>query len=1215
MLGLTGSYLSKEFFDLAKSIGETRSKQEEDRIICNEIILLKSRFSEPNSSVKQIKEYLIRAIYIEMLGHDASFAYIHAVKLAHEKNILCKRTGYLACNLFLNKDHELMLLLINTIQKDLKSDNHLEIWAALNCVCKLLNNEMIPAIFPIITNLLNHKNELIRKKVCMLLHKMYLIDPSLIKEIDNYLKKLLCDVDPSVMGASLNLIHCIAKSDMTYCIKLVPYLVSILKQITENKLPRDYDYHRIPAPWIQIKILSIFRILGFSNKKLSEQMYEVLQKTMHRADFGINVGYAIIYECVKTITTIYPSHHLLELASLSISRFISSDNHNLKYVGVTGLALIVKINPMYASEHQLAVVDCLEDKDETLKMKTLDLLYQMTNPLNVQVIVDKLLFYMNNSLDIHFKHDLACKIIQLIERYTPDDVWFLNKINSVFLSVGELLDENYSYSLIKLLKDSSICLDSDSGDEIIRNEINNENNNSNNVNIENLNIEDIENKDILNTEKGLYDMNNNNSNGELNNINYDINDINSIKRDNINDIKDDVINNEDNEINNERNYIKSENNKNIENNNNSYEYEKSNNDLHKKELKEKKKINDDIDNLRKYAVNTYIRLLENNENIPFILMQIICWILGEYSYLCDLENYTAEDIIDLLCECLEKNFNNTDRVKSCIITAIFKLCCCNNITDHVVANKLIEKYKNSQQTDMQQRCYEFDLILNNPTLMKNLFSVKSKQNIVIDENLSFLNPFIEKHLKNGGKTYITKDLRKNESQFETSKNTIPELNFTPYEVPINDNFHLDNLNTCNNSAYEKGYHYDSSVNISANDNFSNIKEKEKPFKLNVVGPKKWKKKTERDEEKKKNENNYNEYNGIIDSKIKLEKIEIEKKIRKSTNIEDDEENYYNNYNEEDYGEEKEEEGEDGDNYSKEEIEIENEKKMDSIEDYSDKNYERFDENIINHLKEYEYHNDNHNNNIYNKRRNPFRLKKKNANNVVQNHELTEKEKMAAALFNGLISNNSSESNLRNNYVSNFSDKKGVAVLSNRNYFNGKYNNQGIVKKTYFTEKYLEKIQSKDDTVHQNEKVKNSSGLMNNNLISSSKPSEIKRKTMSFDMLDLNESSENIDQIQGSKANIEEDKKQWNYINIQKKAIFLNTVKLNIFQAIKAVEDNLKAKIVEVSEKEAFVSCFYHKHKVLIKIKIDNNKLIFLVKSVENNVIDNVLDNLRNLFHA
>ena len=36
------------------------------------------------------------------------------------------RIGYLTCNLFLHKDHELMLLLINTMQRDLQSANHIE---------------------------------------------------------------------------------------------------------------------------------------------------------------------------------------------------------------------------------------------------------------------------------------------------------------------------------------------------------------------------------------------------------------------------------------------------------------------------------------------------------------------------------------------------------------------------------------------------------------------------------------------------------------------------------------------------------------------------------------------------------------------------------------------------------------------------------------------------------------------------------------------------------------------------------------------------------------------------------------------------------------------------------------------------------------------------------------------------------------------------------
>ena len=69
------------------------------------------------------------------------------------------------------------------------------------------------------------------------------------------------------------------------------------------------------------------------------------------------MGYAIVYECVRTVTAIYPNTALLDAAAAAIGRFLASDNHNLKYLGVTGLASIVKDHPRYAAEHQLAVID------------------------------------------------------------------------------------------------------------------------------------------------------------------------------------------------------------------------------------------------------------------------------------------------------------------------------------------------------------------------------------------------------------------------------------------------------------------------------------------------------------------------------------------------------------------------------------------------------------------------------------------------------------------------------------------------------------------------------------------------------------------------------------------------------------------------------------------------------------------------------------------
>ncbi|PNH07811.1 AP-4 complex subunit epsilon [Tetrabaena socialis] len=115
----------REFDNLVKAIGECKSKAEEDRIIVAELELLKVRLSDPKLDKSRGKEYMIRLIYCEMLGHDASFAYIKALQFASDPNIHTKKAAYLALTQFMDYDNQLVLLLVNTLLSDLKSDNYL----------------------------------------------------------------------------------------------------------------------------------------------------------------------------------------------------------------------------------------------------------------------------------------------------------------------------------------------------------------------------------------------------------------------------------------------------------------------------------------------------------------------------------------------------------------------------------------------------------------------------------------------------------------------------------------------------------------------------------------------------------------------------------------------------------------------------------------------------------------------------------------------------------------------------------------------------------------------------------------------------------------------------------------------------------------------------------------------------------------------------------
>ena len=67
-----------------------------------------------------------------------------------------------------------------------------------------------------------------------------------------YLWQILCDNDPSVMTASLCALFDLISGEIDAYKNLTSSFVSILKQVVEHRLPKPYNYHGAPAPFIQV---------------------------------------------------------------------------------------------------------------------------------------------------------------------------------------------------------------------------------------------------------------------------------------------------------------------------------------------------------------------------------------------------------------------------------------------------------------------------------------------------------------------------------------------------------------------------------------------------------------------------------------------------------------------------------------------------------------------------------------------------------------------------------------------------------------------------------------------------------------------------------------------------------------------------------------------------------------------------------------------------
>ena len=87
----SGPTWSREFDLLIRAIGECKSKAEEDAIIAREVEVLKPRLKDAKMDKRSLKEVLVRLMYVEMLGHDASWGHVKALQACSATHLLTKK--------------------------------------------------------------------------------------------------------------------------------------------------------------------------------------------------------------------------------------------------------------------------------------------------------------------------------------------------------------------------------------------------------------------------------------------------------------------------------------------------------------------------------------------------------------------------------------------------------------------------------------------------------------------------------------------------------------------------------------------------------------------------------------------------------------------------------------------------------------------------------------------------------------------------------------------------------------------------------------------------------------------------------------------------------------------------------------------------------------------------------------------------------------------
>lgn len=434
------------------------SKKAEEDIIQSYLSAIEKRLSEPDVPNSEVDEMIKLCMTCETMGYPTPFIYVHCLKLAQKGNLQEKHTGYSAATFFLHPHHELVILLINTMQKDLCSSNYVEVLFALSSICSLINVETVHNILHLVEDKLNHEKSSVRKSAILTLgHCLLLINSQSAYQMSiPKLEKALTDSELEVVSAAVSTLYKIIQElscDFTYLIKS---LVELQDQILLRRVPRSMVYCDIPAPWLQLDILKLLNLLC-KEPEHYEAVTTILKKTLQQVGLQNTLSHAIMYQVIEAITCITPSIELVEMILSSVSTFLKSKNINLKLMGIEGMIVIVKrLKPSITVAQQEIVLECLQLPDETLKLKTLELLFHLANPSNVQAICKKLLEFLVTTSNDDKKKELSLKVLQLALKFVDRQDWFISISLSVLMEADKLLPPSAIYNLINIIsKDAS----------------------------------------------------------------------------------------------------------------------------------------------------------------------------------------------------------------------------------------------------------------------------------------------------------------------------------------------------------------------------------------------------------------------------------------------------------------------------------------------------------------------------------------------------------------------------------------------------------------------------------------------------------------------------------------------------------------------------------------------------------------------------------------
>ncbi|XP_074383581.1 AP-1 complex subunit gamma-2-like isoform X2 [Apium graveolens] len=442
--------------DMIRSIRGCKTAAEERAVVRKECASIRAAISDNDNDYRH--RNMAKLMFIHMLGYPTHFGQMECLKLIAAPGFPEKRIGYLGLMLLLDERQEVLMLVTNSLKQDLNHTNQYIVGLALCALGNICSAEMARDLAPEVERLLQLRDPNIRKKAALCSIRIIKKVPDLAENFVNPAASLLKEKHHGVLLTGIQLCTdlCEVSTEALefFRKKYTEGLVKVLKDVVNSPYAPEYDISGIADPFLHIRLLRILRVLGHGDTDASDCMNDILAQVATKTESNKNAGNAILYECVETIMSIEDSSGLRVLAINILGRFLSNRDNNIRYVALNMLMRAITVDSQAVQRHRATILECVKDLDASIRKKALELVYLLVNENNVTSLSKELIDYLEVT-DQEFKGDLTEKICSIVEKFSPEKIWYIDQMLKVLSLAGNYVKDEVWHALIVVISNAS----------------------------------------------------------------------------------------------------------------------------------------------------------------------------------------------------------------------------------------------------------------------------------------------------------------------------------------------------------------------------------------------------------------------------------------------------------------------------------------------------------------------------------------------------------------------------------------------------------------------------------------------------------------------------------------------------------------------------------------------------------------------------------------